>query len=283
MVDIYETAQNETAVRRRTRSHHDKIGGRLATRPSFNPAVRHLGVNVSTMVGRDVLPPTDEPRTPPQVLRMDALHDRWAASHAASLPLIRATAEPEMPSPSAAAARLPPGTLDKATLSLALAREAAARGSSTDALARCLDDLEDTLDDMYAHVHESRSAVAALPLEAADDRGPHGVLLSPADEAAIAASSLPCYEQELALKRQIAQALEDRSLPLPEKQVAALLVAWQCQPMLEPVDAMRAGEQQQRRYELALKTEPARDGGQGEAVCSGRTVSEATDATTLFR
>ena len=179
---------------------------------------------------------------------MEALEARWSTLHAATLPLVRALAAPGPSSTAAALAKLPPGTLDGATLALALAREAADTASHPDELAQRLDEMEDVLDEMHSLVREARASVAAMPLDAATARGPKGMLLSPADRAMILASPLRCYETELALKRWIFERLQQRVLP-PSAQVEALLVAWQCQPMLEPIEDMRAGVAEQEEIE----------------------------------
>lgn len=190
---------------------------------------------------------------------MEALQARWSSTHAATLPLINALVTPELPSAASAVAKLPPGTLDGATLALALAREAADRTSHVDELEHCLDELEDVLEEMHALARGEQAAVAALPLHAAADRGPEGVLLSPADGAMILASPLRCFEAELALKRWTADRLQQR-VPPPPSQVQALLVAWRCQPMLEPIEDMLAGEAEQREVEERARRSGAAPG-----------------------
>ena len=182
---------------------------------------------------------------------MEALETRWAAAHAATLPLVRALATSEPPPAAAAASRLPPGTLDGATLAFALAREAAERGIPTNSLAEHLDELEAILDEMHALARTQGATVAALDLDAAAWRGDGGVRLSPADRAMVASAPLRCYEAELALKRWIAEALQSR-VPPPPDQVQSLLVAWTCQPMIEPVDAMKAGYAEQLERERTM-------------------------------
>ena len=183
---------------------------------------------------------------------MEELRERWKAAHEATLPLIQQLAAPEPPSAAAAAARLPPGVLDGATLAAALAREEAARRSSPCAakLSRNLEALEVVLDEMHALARDARDAVAALPLASAAERGNLGLLLSPADRAMAVAAPLRCYEAELALKRYIADAVQ-QPVPPPRAQIDSLLVAWQCQPMLEPLTGMRAADEQQRLMEAA--------------------------------
>lgn len=180
-----------------------------------------------------------------------ALRDRWEAVHAATVPLVHAIGPTEESSAvEAAAARLPPGTLDPTTLSLALARTASTSGSHAEQLAGHLDELEAVVEEMHDLMHDARGAASSLSTSAAAQRGPQG-LLSPADRAVMLSMPLRCYEAELALKRWISEALQQR-VPLPATQKQALLVAWQCQPMLEPMDAMLAGEERQHELEAAL-------------------------------
>ena len=167
---------------------------------------------------------------------MDALHTRWSAAHASTLPLVRALVAPEAPPVAAALSRLPAGTLSGDKLALALAREAAGRSDPAEALNSQLDELETILDDMHALAREAQAALANGP---ADGDGPAARTL--ADRAARTSAPLRCYEAELAMKRWIAEALSRRVSP-PPAQVQALLVAWQCQPMVEPVDDMRADD-----------------------------------------
>ena len=169
---------------------------------------------------------------------MDGLSRRWSELHARTLPLISALAAAEPPSAADAASRLPPGTLDGALLATVLAREASERGAQAVELARLLDELEAVLEEMHALSREARVSVANTLLESAADRGPSGRDSTPSDSAISLSAPLRCYEAELALKRWTAEAVQ-RRVPLPPKQVQSLLVAWQCQPMLEPVDAMQ--------------------------------------------
>jgi hypothetical protein len=192
---------------------------------------------------------------------MEELEARWSAAHAASLPLVRGLVASPPPPASAAATRLPPGTLDGATLALTLAREAAARRAPVEELASVLDEMEAILEEMHELARHARDAVAALPLDAAAART-SSATRSPTEAAIVAAAPLRCYEAELALKRWVTDALQG-SVPPPEAQVQALLVAWQCQPMLEPVDAMRQG--------MRMRPHRASDEGTAAALVEPRT------------
>ena len=74
---------------------------------------------------------------------------------------------------------------------------------------------------------------------------------SQADHAAICAAPLRCYEAELSLKRWIAAALASDTPP-PPSQVASLVVAWEAQPMLQPLVAYQRGVAEQAALETAL-------------------------------
>lgn len=176
------------------------------------------------------------------------LESRWAAAHAKSLTGVRALAASEPPSPATAANRLPPGTLDSATLARVLALERAEHGMAAQYLDDHLDELESVLDDMHALAGEAREAAAALPLADAADRGAHGLRLSPADRASLLAAPLRAYEAELDMKRHITAALRARPPP-PPAQVASLLVAWESKPLLQPVDDLRRGAEAQAAFE----------------------------------
>lgn len=181
---------------------------------------------------------------------LDGWATRWAEVHAATLGPIRvmASSTPSATLPAAAAARLPPGVLDRATLSAALAREETERLAPAASLTTQLDELEAMLEGMHATVRESRAAAASQSPEAAADRGNHNLHLSPSDCSSTLAAPLRAFEAELALKRWIFDALTGPDPP-PAGQVESLLIAWQCQPMLLPLDALRAAVASQQELQ----------------------------------
>ena len=80
-----------------------------------------------------------------------------------------------------------------------------------------------------------------------------GLTQSPADRCAALAAPLRAYEAELALKRAICNALCSRKQPrLSADEAHALLLAWESQPLLEPVEAMRQGYAAQVALEAVL-------------------------------
>lgn len=180
--------------------------------------------------------------------------ERWSFVHAKTTPLVQAIATPESLSPTAVAARLPAGTLDTATLALALTRERTGRKAHDDELERLLEELDGILDEMHYDARKREAAVSALPLETASAHCAGGVLSSLTDKTMVATAPLRCYEAELALKREVAVRLLRRVKPT-NAQVQALLVMWQSQPMLEPVEAMREGAEQQEDFERRLASD----------------------------
>ena len=103
---------------------------------------------------------------------MAALEERWAAAHAASLPLVASLADAAAPtdisaSVAAAAARLPAGTLDPQTLRLALSRRSrppvAERAAALEAH---MATLEAVLDDMHALARDARRPRPSPPSSA---------------------------------------------------------------------------------------------------------------------
>jgi hypothetical protein len=126
-------------------------------------------------------------------------------------------------------------------------------GRAQEQLRSQLDELDAVLDEMHAAVEAARAAAQRLPLADAADRGPHGLSLSPADRCAALAAPLRAYEAELALKRAICNALCSRKQPrLSAEEAHALLLAWESQPLLEPVEAMRQGYAAQVALEAVL-------------------------------
>ena len=187
---------------------------------------------------------------------MEVLCARWSSIHLATLPLIHtlATTAP-LPSPAAALVHVPSGTIDGDALAHALAREETKWGSCTSELRQRLTDFEVILNEMHQVVRKKRATVSALPWDEAADRGSHGLLLAPVDKATIAASSLRCYEAELAFKHNIFDML-GRRCPPPAQHIECLLIAWQCEPLLEPLIALRTGEEEQYELEGKLTTNP---------------------------
>jgi hypothetical protein len=194
---------------------------------------------------------------------LSPLERRWQDAHAVATAAARALAASLAASPhdgsSAAvdaAARLPPGTLDAAALAAAIGRRRHAAASAAvpeEQLRSQLDELDAVLDEMHAAVEAARAAAQRLPLADAADRGPHGLSLSPADRCAALAAPLRAYEAELALKRAICNALCSRKQPrLSAEEAHALLLAWESQPLLEPVEAMRQGYAAQVALEAVL-------------------------------
>ena len=182
---------------------------------------------------------------------LDSWATRWAEVHAATLGPIRALASgaPSAGDPAAAAAaRLPPGVLDRATLSAALAREEADGHAPAARLVKRLDELEAMLEEMHASVRVSRAAAANQPPDAAAHRHNHGLQLSSCDRTSMLAAPLRAFEAELALKRWTFAALTGPHPP-PAAQVESLLVSWQCQPMLLPLDALRAAAASQEQLQ----------------------------------
>ena len=138
-----------------------------------------------------------------------------------------------------------------ATIGRQSARHAAASAAVPEEQLRS--QLNAVLNEMHAAVEAARAAAQRLPLADAADRGPHGLTLSPADRCAALAAPLRAYEAELALKRAICNALCSRKQPrLSADEAHALLLAWESQPLLEPVEAMRQGYAAQVALEAVL-------------------------------
>lgn len=112
--------------------------------------------------------------------------------------------------------------------------------------------LEDVLEEMHALAREAQTKAAALAPDAAADRGPLGLRRSPTDEAMQLSAPLRAYEAELAMKHWIAKAL--RAKEVSSSEAASLLIAWESQPLLQPVDGMRAAAREQAALEQQLKT-----------------------------
>ena len=191
---------------------------------------------------------------------LSPLERRWQDAHAVATAAARALAASLAASPhdgsSAAvdaAARLPPGTLDAAALAAAIGRRRHAAASAAVPEEQLRSQLNAVLNEMHAAVEAARAAAQRLPLADAADRGPHGLSLSPADRCAALAAPLRAYEAELALKRAICNALCSRKQPrLSAEEAHALLLAWESQPLLEPVEAMRQGYAAQVALEAVL-------------------------------
>ena len=169
---------------------------------------------------------------------MEALSSRWAAIHQATIPLVRRLAAPSTGSTASAAhRRLPPGVLDSEVLARAIAFEASVRLAPVVELDTHLVQFEAILDEMHALCRAARVDASNIPLTRACDRGANGLTLSAVDRALIAAAPLRAYEAELSLKRSILGALRTHDPP-PAARVQSLLVAWECQPMLLPAEAL---------------------------------------------
>ena len=169
---------------------------------------------------------------------------RWEALHAATLVPIRALASSEPPAnlAAAAAARLPDGVLDSATLTAALLRRQGQQQQLLPAedLDRQLDELEEIIEEMHALARKYQAAAAAIAPEAAAERGEGGHLPSPCDVASAIVAPLRAYEAELELKRYVVDALRSPVAP-PPVQIQSLLIAWESQPMLQPLDGVLQG------------------------------------------
>ena len=91
---------------------------------------------------------------------------------------------------------------------------------------------------MYDVMRQERADVSRLSPQQASDRGAHRLGCSPADRCAALATALRAYEAELQLKQVSVRAVR---VGMPTIELQALLVSWEVQPMLEPVEALRAG------------------------------------------
>lgn len=183
-------------------------------------------------------PPSSAP------LRVHPLQARWQQVHAASLSAVQALASPPFDGAAAAAAsRWSQTSVGSAAVSAAAARRQNVIASAPDDRLRAhLDELDAILDEMHASVRDARTSAGQLAPEAAANRGPHGLALSPADWCAALAAPLRSYEAELALKRSICNVLCSREQPRPPaEELQALALTWESQPLLEPVEAMRRG------------------------------------------
>ena len=105
------------------------------------------------------------------------------------------------------------------------------------------------LEEMYEVERHERSDVAQLSPEQAAHRGEHGLGCSPADRVSALATSLHAYEAELQIKQAAANSVR-AGMPAPELQ--ALVIAWEAQPLLEPVEALRAGLESQEALAASL-------------------------------
>ena len=168
-----------------------------------------------------------------------ALEERWRVIHRESLATLR-----QVCAQSDAGSVLEPGFLaELPSIALQGLREAEAwareeHGASVARLREQVCAHEVLLEDMYAALRQARADVAALGQAAAADRGEHGLGCSPADRCSALATTLRAYEAELQLKQTSTRSLR---LGMPAAELQALLVAWELQPQLESVDAMRAG------------------------------------------
>lgn len=172
--------------------------------------------------------------------------EAWAAAHAASLVTARALAAAAQ-QPKQARHVLRPG----------------ASASSEAVMAEQLDELEAVVVALHDELGAARAELAAMSPAAAAHRGPHGLHMSAADRCGSLAAPLGLYEAALDMHRAAARSLAS---PLTAKQTAALLVAWETQPLLESLPAMRRGLEEQVRNERILReagldAEPAREAG----------------------
>ena len=187
---------------------------------------------------------------------MASLAPRWRDAHAASLASARAlvgTLEPSTAERAIGAAELAPESVEERLAAAAGQRTVATqRESALAQLRHHLDELDGVLDEMHAAVARARADVAALPVAEATDRGTRGLGLSLADRASALAAPLRAYEAQLALQRSAAAALGAPIAPTAQE-AQALLLAWECQPFLEPIEswASAASPGQERQPQAA--------------------------------
>ena len=174
---------------------------------------------------------------------------RWQEVHMESLPMVRKltthASHTDCSSAKAAAARLSPGVIDASSIEAACTRRSHTDDSSIRAreqLQGCLDEFDRLLDAMYDDVLECRMKASNLRPSDACDRGDDGFKLSPADRCALLSAPLRSYEAELDLKLSIFETICKKDSELTEaRDMQALYLAWESQPLLEPIDAMQAG------------------------------------------
>ncbi|KAL1518977.1 hypothetical protein AB1Y20_003246 [Prymnesium parvum] len=180
-----------------------------------------------------------------------AAQQEWAATHAASLrPLHQAAA--------ATPPRLsPPATLSAELLlgvAAAEARHEATRGAALPALHQAVAQHAALLERMYAAASAARALVAALPCGEACVRP--GDRFSPAELCATLSAPLGAYEMELQLKQSCVHELR-AGRRRSAQQAQMLVITWESQPMLEPVEGMWAGLEEEEALREARRTVPA--------------------------
>ena len=176
------------------------------------------------------------------------LEASWQAVHAESLATLRQVSRSQGPSLEPAfLATLPSQALDGLREAEACAQEEL--GATIALLRELVTAHEVLLEEMYEVERHERSDVAQLSPEQAAHRGEHGLGCSPADRVSALATSLHAYEAELQIKQAAASSVR-AGMPAPELQ--ALVIAWEAQPLLEPVEALRAGLESQEALAASL-------------------------------
>ena len=204
------------------------------------------------------------------------LQERWQTAHEASVASIRAlAAASDAANPSefgfrvatsskddavrAAAKRLPRGTISMATLNAALQREmhAVDLAAHDERLQSHLDELEAILEDMHQLARDSRQPEPLGGGSSSDDPDAR-LRLTASDRHYIVNAPLRCYECELAFKHKVARSVRmhgsDPFRP-GAKVLQSLLLAWQCQPYLEPAEAIMRGAREADWIESRLAVE----------------------------
>jgi len=178
------------------------------------------------------------------------LEASWQAVHAESLATLRQVSRSQGPSLEAAfLATLPAQVLEG--LREAVALESEGLGAAIALLRELVTAHEVLLEEMYDISRQERADVAKLSPERAADRGEHGLSCSPADRISALSTALRAYEAELQVKQDAANAVRV-GMPAPEMQ--ALLISWEAQPMLEPVEALRAGLESQMALAASVRS-----------------------------
>ena len=167
-----------------------------------------------------------------------SFEERWQTVHKESLDTFRQVVSRSQGSALEPAflATLPSQALDGLRQAEAHAREEL--GATITLLREQMATHEVLIEAMYEVARQERAGVSHLSLQQASDRGAHRLGCSPADRCAALATALRAYEAELQVKQASVRALR---VGMPATELQALLLSWEVQPMLEPVEALRAG------------------------------------------